>query len=91
MMRSTKRDRTKITFYPAAPILEARLVKTLEELGIGRLSTYAPTLDTIQKRICGPETNGLCQQNGRNCHRFDVGVFPEIIDVELQPEWCKNS
>ncbi|MGN7407550.1 MULTISPECIES: type I DNA topoisomerase [unclassified Sporosarcina] len=29
---------------------EARLVKTLEELGIGRPSTYAPTLDTIQKR-----------------------------------------
>ena len=28
---------------------EARLVKTLEELGIGRPSTYAPTLDTIQK------------------------------------------
>ncbi|GKV67786.1 DNA topoisomerase 1 [Sporosarcina sp. NCCP-2716] len=29
---------------------EARLVKTLEELGIGRPSTYAPTLDTIQRR-----------------------------------------
>ena len=25
-------------------------MKTLEELGIGRPSTYAPTLDTIQKR-----------------------------------------
>lgn len=29
---------------------EARLVKTMEELGIGRPSTYAPTLDTIQRR-----------------------------------------
>lgn len=29
---------------------EARLVRTMEELGIGRPSTYAPTLDTIQKR-----------------------------------------
>ncbi|HJV44101.1 MAG TPA: type I DNA topoisomerase, partial [Bacillota bacterium] len=29
---------------------EARLVKTLEELGIGRPSTFAPTLETIQKR-----------------------------------------
>jgi DNA topoisomerase-1 len=29
---------------------EARLVRTLEELGIGRPSTFAPTLETIQKR-----------------------------------------
>ncbi len=29
---------------------EARLVRAMEELGIGRPSTYAPTLDTIQKR-----------------------------------------
>ncbi|WOV85266.1 type I DNA topoisomerase [Sporosarcina jeotgali] len=35
---------------PPPRFSEARLVKTLEELGIGRPSTYAPTLDTIQKR-----------------------------------------
>ena len=35
---------------PPPRYTEARLVKTLEELGIGRPSTYAPTLDTIQKR-----------------------------------------
>jgi DNA topoisomerase-1 len=35
---------------PAARFSEAALVKKLEELGIGRPSTYAPTISTIQKR-----------------------------------------
>ena len=35
---------------PPARFSEATLIKTLEENGVGRPSTYAPTLETIQRR-----------------------------------------
>src|SRR5699024_9752124 len=35
---------------PPPRYTEARLVRTMEEQGIGRPSTYAPTLDTVQRR-----------------------------------------
>jgi DNA topoisomerase-1 len=43
-------DATEKYTRPAARYTEASLVKKLEELGIGRPSTYAPTISTIQKR-----------------------------------------
>ena len=53
---------------PPPRYTEARLVKTLEELGIGRPSTYAPTLDTIQKRgYVALIINDLFQLSLGNC------------------------
>jgi len=44
-MRATERFTRPLPRYT-----EASLVKKLEELGIGRPSTYAPTISTIQQR-----------------------------------------
>lgn len=64
---------------------EARLVKTLEELGIGRPSTYAPTLDTIQKRgYVALETKRFVPTElGTIVHQLVLEFFPEILDIEF--------
>lgn len=50
VLKLLKLDATQRYTRPAARYTEASLVKKLEELGIGRPSTYAPTISTIQKR-----------------------------------------
>ncbi|MEO4053537.1 type I DNA topoisomerase [Solibacillus sp. CAU 1738] len=64
---------------------EARLVKTLEELGIGRPSTYAPTLDTIQKRgyVQLDAKRFVPTELGEIVHQATMEFFPEIINIEF--------
>ncbi|MEK4228720.1 type I DNA topoisomerase [Solibacillus sp. FSL H8-0538] len=64
---------------------EARLVKTLEELGIGRPSTYAPTLDTIQKRgyVQLDAKRFVPTELGEIVHQLVLEFFPEIINIEF--------
>lgn len=70
---------------PPPRYTEARLVKTLEELGIGRPSTYAPTLETIQKRgyVAIEEKKFIPTELGELINEQMEQYFPEILDVEF--------
>jgi DNA topoisomerase I len=77
---------------PPPRYTEARLVKTLEELGIGRPSTYAPTLDTIQKRgyVTLENKRFVPTELGEIVHELMLEFFPEILDVEFTAKMEKN-
>jgi len=68
---------------PPPRFTEASLIKALEENGIGRPSTYAPTMSTIQDR-------GYVEKEGRHLKPSDLGLvvndllvdhFPDFVDV----------
>ncbi|MFD2171370.1 type I DNA topoisomerase [Tumebacillus lipolyticus] len=70
---------------PPPRFTEARLVKTMEEIGIGRPSTYAPTLETIQKRgyVLLEEKRFFPTELGEIVHEMMEEFFPQIIDVDF--------
>ena len=70
---------------PPAHYTEAALVKTLEELGIGRPSTYAPTITTIiNRRYVAKENKNLYMTElGEVVNNIMVQAFPSIVDVNF--------
>ncbi|PGL68012.1 type I DNA topoisomerase [Bacillus sp. AFS055030] len=70
---------------PPPRYTEARLVKTLEELGIGRPSTYVPTLETIQKRgyVSLDNKRFVPTELGQIVFDLVVEFFPEVINIEF--------
>ncbi|MFC7392538.1 type I DNA topoisomerase [Scopulibacillus cellulosilyticus] len=70
---------------PPPRYTEARLVRTMEELGIGRPSTYAPTIDTIQRRgyVVLDDRKFVPTELGEVVLDLIVEFFPEIIDVDF--------
>lgn len=68
---------------PPAHYTEALLVKTLEELGIGRPSTYAPTITTIIARryIVKENKNLYVTELGEAVNQMMKKAFPSIVDV----------
>lgn len=73
---------------PPPRFTEASLVKTLEELGIGRPSTYAPIIDTLlqrdyvrrdQKRLTPTDLGSVVVDLLKN-------YFPEIVDISFTAE-----
>ena len=77
---------------PPPRYTEASLIKELEERGIGRPSTYAPILETIQERQ-------YVRQEERRLHPTELGKtvdavlrtnFPDIVDVDFTAELEKR-
>lgn len=70
---------------PPAHYTEASLVRTLEELGIGRPSTYAPTITTIMQRhyITKEKKNLYITELGEVVNNMMIQAFPEIVDVNF--------
>ena len=68
---------------PPAHFTEASLVRTLEELGIGRPSTYAPTITTLLARhyIMKEQKNLYMTELGEAVNQIMKKSFPGIVDV----------
>ncbi|HYM50143.1 MAG TPA: type I DNA topoisomerase [Candidatus Limnocylindrales bacterium] len=67
---------------------EASLIKALEELGIGRPSTYAPTVDVIQARhyVQQIERRLRPTELGKTVNAWLIEHFPDIVDVSFTAE-----
>jgi DNA topoisomerase-1 len=70
---------------PPPRYTEASLVKALEEYGIGRPSTYAPILSTIQQRgyVIREDKRLAPTETGVTVNDLLVGHFPEVVDVNF--------
>ncbi len=77
---------------PPARYSEATLIKTLEENGVGRPSTYAPTLETIQRRYYVKLTQKRFEPTelGEIVNSLIEEFFPQIVDMHFTAE-MENS
>ncbi len=78
---------------PPSRYTEATLIKALEEKGIGRPSTYAPIISTIQER------NYIEKDEKRRFRPTEIGIvvndllvkhFPDIVDINFTARMEKN-
>ncbi|MCL2858336.1 MAG: type I DNA topoisomerase [Streptococcaceae bacterium] len=77
---------------PPARYSEATLIKTLEENGVGRPSTYAPTLETIQKRYYVRLVAKRFEPTelGVIVNKLVVEFFPNIVNTTFTAEMETN-
>jgi DNA topoisomerase-1 len=85
VLEDIKYDPSEHQTQPPARYTEASLVKTMEKLGIGRPSTYSPTISTILSR-------GYIEKEGRYLKPTELGIlingilsghFEDIVDVNF--------
>ncbi len=84
-LKADEFDKSQHFTQPPAHFTEASLVKTLEELGIGRPSTYAPTITTIIARryVAKEKKNLYITELGEVVNDIMVKSFPSIVDVNF--------
>ena len=70
---------------PPAHYTEASLIRTLEEDGIGRPSTYAPTVITLLARhyVTKEKKNLFATELGMAVNELMTGAFPKIVDTKF--------
>ncbi|OGY12586.1 MAG: DNA topoisomerase I [Candidatus Blackburnbacteria bacterium RIFCSPLOWO2_01_FULL_41_27] len=84
-LRLIKVDPFQKFTLPPPRYTEASLVKTLEKLGIGRPSTYAPTVSTIQDRQYVEKIEGKFQPTslGFAVNDFLIANFPDVFEYSF--------
>ena len=77
---------------PPARYTDASLIKTLEEIGVGRPSTYAPTLTTIQARhyVTKEAKNLFPTELGEMVDEIMKTYFPDIVDIDFTANMVKR-
>lgn len=85
VMRAEELEKKQHFTQPPAHFTEASLVKTLEELGIGRPSTYAPTISTIINRhyVAKEQKQLYVTELGEVVTTIMKKSFPSIVDVNF--------
>ncbi len=85
VLKLVKLDEKQHFTQPAPHYTEASLVRALEELGIGRPSTYAPTITTILARryVAKENKNLYVTELGEVVNSMMKDAFPSIVDVNF--------
>ena len=86
-----KKAEQKFT-QPPAHYSEAKIVKLMEEVGIGRPSTYATTIETLRARKYVVNTAGiltLTEQGKKTAHVLEK-YFPDIVNVKYTAQMEKK-
>lgn len=80
----TRKDKEQAFTQPPAHFSEAKIIKTMELVGIGRPSTYASTIAILQKRKYVTNESGVLKTTDQGQKTIAVldEYFPEIIDAK---------